>query len=213
MLGIIWTTVLAIGGLAGGLAARPAARRPPGHLSGDEMPTRREEFLPEWLNPSLLHWRALVPTTATLTTFVAFVVLVSAMASVAGPLTAAEGATITTSTATNPINSQVPQAYADAFQARGINASAEILLFEMTAGGPVLARGAVYEDFANVTDARIVRGRALDGSLEAVVGVDLARTRGIEIGETLTLGGSIRAGLTRVEIVGAFAAPGRSTTS
>jgi hypothetical protein len=130
------------------------------------------------------------------------------MASVAGPLTTAEGATITTTEATNPINSRVPSAYADAFHARGINASAEILLFEITAGGPVLARGAVYEDFENVTDAQLVRGRPPEDPSEAVVGVDLAQTRGIEIGDTLTLGGSVRVGLTRVEIVGAFSAPG-----
>lgn len=207
VLGGLCLAVLGVGGIAGGLAAWPAVRRPPAHLSDDEAGARVER-LPDRFVPSLLHWRALVPTAATLTTFVAFVVLVSAMASVAGPLTTAEGATITTPGATNPINSRVPTAYADAFHARGINASAEILLFEMTAGGPVLARGVVYEDFENVTDARLVRGRAPEGPSEAVIGVDLARTRGIEVGETLTLGGSVRAGLARVTVVGAFSAPG-----
>ena len=208
VLGVLYVAVIGVGGLAGALAAWPAAHRPPGRLTDDEPSRERSGLVPEPLAPSLLSWRALVPTTATLTTFVAFVVLVSAMAAVAGPITTEEGTTITEPGATNPINSNLPEAYADAFHARDINASAEILLFEMVDGRPVLARGAVYDDFANVTDARIVRGRAPEGSSEAVVGADLARTRGIEIGETLTLGGSVQVGLTRVEVVGIFAAPG-----
>ncbi|MEF8877814.1 MAG: FtsX-like permease family protein [Haloarculaceae archaeon] len=208
VLGALYVAVVGVGGLAGVIAAWPAARRPPGRLTDDEPSVRGSGSLPEVLTPSLLHWRALVPTTATLTTFTAFVVLVAAMAGVAGPLTTAEGATITQPGTTNPINSGVPEAYAEALQARGINASAEILLFEMTDDGPILARGAEYEAFESVTDSRIIRGRAPEASSEALLGVDLARTRGIEVGEVLTLGGSTRPALTRVEVVGTFAAPG-----
>jgi len=208
VLGLLYVAIVGVGGIGGLLAAWPAAHRPPGHLTGEESARERASPVPDVLAPSLLHWRAFIPTTAALTTFVAFVVLVSSMAAVAGPVVTAEGTTITQPGSIHPIASKVPEAYADALQARDINASAEILLFEMSDGQPLLARGVEYDDFERVTDARLVRGRAPTGSSEALVGADLARARGVEIGDTITLGGSTEASLTRVEVVGAFSAPG-----
>ncbi|MEF8825475.1 MAG: FtsX-like permease family protein [Haloarculaceae archaeon] len=207
-LGAVYVGVVCIGGLAGGVAAWPAAHRPPGFLSDDEPTNQRLEVLPELLTPSLLHWRAIVPTTATLSTFVVFVVLVAAIATVAGPIATAGGATITQPGTPHPIASKVPEAYADALHSRGIDASAEILLFEVVAGEPVLARGADFDAFASVTEARLVDGRKPEEPSEALVGVDLVRARGLDIGDEVTLGGSTEVGLTRVRIVGTFAAPG-----
>jgi len=208
VLGLLYVAVVGVGGIGGLLAAWPAAHRPPGRLTGEEPASGRSGRVSDLLAPSLLHWRAFIPTTAALTTFVAFVVLVSSMAAVAGPAVTAEGTTITQPGRIHPIASKVPEAYADALQARDINASAEILLFEMSDGEPLLARGVEYDDFERVTDARLIRGRTPTGSSEALVGADLARARGIEMGDTITLGGSTEASLTRVKVVGAFSAPG-----
>jgi ABC-type lipoprotein release transport system permease subunit len=208
VLGFLYAGTVGLGGLAGLIAAWPAAYRPPGHLTDTESASGGGNPVPELLAPSLLSWRTLVPTAATLTTFVAFAVLVSGMVGIAGPLTTTTDATITQPGTSNPINSNVPETYADALRSRDIDASAEILLFEVVDGEPVLARGVRYGAFESVSDARLVRGRSPRGPAEAVVGVDLARARGFDVGETLTLGGSTETGLTRVEIVGAFVAAG-----
>lgn len=207
--------LLAVGAIAGLAAAWPAARKPPAQLTDTAArttPARTTNAAGQWLRtavaPTLLAWRALVPSTATLAAFVAFVALIAAMAGVAGPLAATDGATVTEPDSTHPVNSQVPAAYADALRARGIDASAEILLFEVVDARPVPARGADYAAFASVTDARLVRGRAPRTADEAVVGVDAAATLGVGVGDHLTLGGSTRPALTQVSVVGIFVAPG-----
>jgi ABC-type lipoprotein release transport system permease subunit len=211
----LYGTLLLVGGLAGVAAVRPAVRTAPGRLTDDVSPPsagdstlapRLSDALP-W-RPSLLRWRALVPTTATLSAFVAFVVVVAGLAGTAAPVVSADGVTISEPGAAHPVASNVPQGYADALRARGIDASAEILLFEVVDGRPVPARGATFGPFADVTDASLVRGRPHATAGEATVGRDLARALGLEVGDTLTLGGSTRSALTRVEVVGVFEAPG-----
>lgn len=159
-------------------------------------------------SPTLLGWRPLVPSVATLTAFVLVGALVAAAAGVAAPLATADGATATSPESTHPVSSQVPAAYADALRRQGIDASAEILLFAVIDGRPVPARGADYGAFASVTPARIVRGSPPGAADEAVVGADVARSLGLGPGDRLTLGGSTRTALDQVAVVGVFAAPG-----
>lgn len=206
--------LLAVGTIAGVVAAWPAARMPPARLtttaarttSGGASATGSR--LRAAATPALLDWRALVPSVATLAPFVAFVALIATMAGVAAPLAATDGTTVTEPDSTHPVNSQVPTAYADALRARDIDASAEILLFEVVAGQPVPARGADYEAFATVTDARLVRGRSPQAADEAVIGTDLATTLGVDVGDRVPLGGSTRSALVQVTVVGVFTAPG-----
>jgi ABC-type lipoprotein release transport system permease subunit len=219
----LYGTLLAVGTVAGGAAVRPAIRTAPGRLTDDVSPAAEDgrgftSLLPgvisrivssrSWPSPSLLRWRALVPTTAALTAFVAFVVVVAGLAGTAAPVVSAAGVTVTEPGAAHPIASTVPEGYAGALRARGIDASAEILLFGVVDGRPLPARGAAFGPFANVTDAELLRGRPHEGPHEATVGEDLARALGLEVGDRLALGGSTRSALTRVRVVGVFDAPG-----
>lgn len=206
--------LVVVGALAGALAVRPMLRVPPGELNALDREARRRSSGSRWGRPGdrlslrLLDWRALVPTAATLTAFVVLVVLVVSMAGVAAPITASSGATITEPGSSHPVASQVPASYAGALRARGIDASAEILLFGVRDGRPYSARGANYSAFASVTDARLVAGRQPTGTDEAAVGADLARSLDVGVGETITLGGSTTPGVDRVRVVGRYAAPG-----
>jgi ABC-type lipoprotein release transport system permease subunit len=220
----LFGTLLGVGVVAGVAAVRPAVRAPPGRLTDEVSPASADDgrsgvgarlagALP-WdgdvpaLSPTLLRWRAFVPTTAALSAFVAFVVVVAGLAGTAAPVVSAGGVTVTEPGAAHPIASNVPQGYAEALRARGIDASAEILLFGVVDGRPLPARGAAFGPFANVTDAELLRGRPHERPGEATVGRDLARSLGLDVGDTLTLGGSTRSALTRVRVVGVYAAPG-----
>lgn len=203
--------LLAVGALAGAAGAWPAVRRSPARL-GDESAAggtggRHPVSLPEL---DVVGWRALVPTAATLAAFVTFVLVLSSMAGVVAPMVAADadGGTITRPGSEHPVASRVPEGYATALQGRGIDASAEILLFEVVRGSPALARGADFAAFANVTDAHVARGRRPTATDEAAIGADLARTLGVGVGDRLTLGGSTAPAVARVEVVGTFTAPG-----
>ncbi len=201
--------LLVVGALAGAAGAWPAVRRSPARLGdasvdggtglGGRLP------VPEL---RLVGWRALVPTAATLAAFVTFVLVLSSMAGAVAPMVAADGGTITRPGSEHPVASRVPEGYATALQGRGIDASAEILLFEVVRGSPALARGADFAAFANATDAHLARGRRPTATDEAVIGADLARTLGVDVGDRLTLGGSTAPAVTRVEVVGTFTAPG-----
>ncbi|MFC7223971.1 FtsX-like permease family protein [Halalkalicoccus sp. GCM10025322] len=190
-----------IGALAGAGAAWSAIRDPPAQLSTTTEGSRRSGLV-------LLDWRTLVPTTATLSVFMSVVFVVSALALTAAPVATAGGSTISQPGTAHPVNSQVPAEYADALQADGIDASAEIIGFAVVDGEPFLTRGADYEAFSTVTDAELDQGRAHETPDEAVIGVSLARTLDVEVGETLLLGGSVENGLTRVTVVGTYTAPG-----
>ena len=201
--------LLGVGLFSGGLAALPAVRGGPLESTTWSLGSRiRGVQLPQLLTPQLLDIRTIIPTTATLTTFVAFVVLVTAIGGVVGPLTASDDATITEPESPHPIASTVPSTYADALEQQGINASPEILLFETRDGQSYTARGANFTAFTSVSDATLATGRAPQDSTEAVIGQSLARTLDITPGETITLGGLTREKLTRVTIVGTFRAPG-----
>ncbi|WP_101297147.1 FtsX-like permease family protein [Halegenticoccus soli] len=203
------------GGLAGLVAALSVARCEPGAISASRRPSGSDEhpgpipaFLRRRLRTRLLDWRALVPTTATLTVFVTFALLVATIGGLAAPLTASEGVTITEPGAKHPVASKVPESYAGALRADGRPASPEILLFEVNGGEPFLARGVNYSAYASLSDAELVRGRPPAADDEAVVGSDLAATLGVGVGDTVTLGGSTDPGFTEVTVVGTFDAPG-----
>lgn len=210
IIGPIVVSVIGLGILSGGLAALPATRGPPRPAEdrAPPQPTTRFGSLRNAVSPSLLDTETIIPTAATLTTFVAFVVLVSAMAGVLAPLSGGEGATITEPGAVHPIASTVPTTYAASLRTQGIAASSEFLLFEVDDGQPYTIRGANYSAFASVTDSSMTAGRRPQSETEAVIGRDLARTLNVGIGDQLTLGGSTREALTRVDIVGIYTAPG-----
>ena len=156
----------------------------------------------------MLDWDALVPSTATLSVFVMFVLLIAAAGSVVAPLTTADQQTITEGDSIHPINSEIPAAYAETFQQQGIAASPERLLFEVTGDEPFLVRGVDYAAYASLSEPTIVAGRPPETSDEAIVGADLRRTLGVGVGDSVTLGGSTAAAFTRVEVVGVFTASG-----
>jgi ABC-type lipoprotein release transport system permease subunit len=224
----LFAALVAVGIGSGVAAAWRAARAPPGSLTdpvgGQATDTGGGALarIREAARPRILGWRPLVPTAATLTAFVLFVGLAAGLAGVAAPISGGSGpagglvdagaaastTTIVQPGSTHPVSSQLPEGYADALRTQGADASPEILLFEVVDGQPVPARGANYTDFARVTDADLVRGRAPQRSDEAIVGADAAATLDLAVGDRILLGGSTRPAVTRVEVVGTFEAAG-----
>ena len=203
--------VLAVGWVATLWAVQPVVRAEPAAIGGGT----RGGGSSSSGNPggrrhrhSLLSLRTAVPTTATLAAFVTFLLVVAGLTGAAGPLATSEDATITEPGSSHPIASQVPAAYAAPLRDRGIAASPEILLFAVHDGQPYFARGAKFESFATLSNATLVAGRAPAGPHEAVIGADLAATLGVDRGETLLVGGSVRRAVTQVRIVGTFDGPG-----
>lgn len=191
--------VLGVG--AGLVAARPAATIPPGRIG------RTDGSVLDVLAPDVLDASVVVPTTAVLAAFAVFALLFVSAAGVLVPMLGGGEAVVTQPEAANPVNSQLPAGYTEAFHGQDIAASGEILLFGVTDGRAIPARGANYRDFAAVSNATIREGRPPEASDEAVVGVGAARTLGVEPGDELPLGGSTRVGVTRVTVVGTFDAP------
>jgi cell division protein FtsX len=199
LLGGLMAGMVVVAVAGGALAARRAAVAPPATIaarSGGDGP----------LSLRVLDGRALVPTAATLTAFLLVSLVFVAGVAVLAPVTATESATISEPGASHPVNSRVPAGYVDALEAEGIDASGEILLFAVRDGDPVPARGVDYENFARISGAEIVEGRAPQAPDEAVAGTKLGGD--FAVGETVTLGGSTRSAVTRVEIVGRAEAPG-----
>lgn len=218
------------GVVTGGTAARPVVRRPPSVLL-DQSTTRNRppesddvtglrwlsvfstfsevlsERLPR-LRPRLLDSRALIPALATLSVLVATVVLVVAASATLSPIADPGTGTITESGSPHPVASQVDEEYATVLQEQGVAASPEVLLFESIDGAPVLARGADWRAFANVTGATLTSGRPPRDRAEAVVGADLASRQGFTAGDSVLLGGSTDPAVDRVEIVGVYRARG-----
>ncbi|PSQ41287.1 ABC transporter permease [Halobacteriales archaeon SW_5_68_122] len=198
-LAALTTVMVAVAVVGGALAARRAAVAPPATIadrSGGDGP----------LSLRVLDGRALVPTAATLTAFLLISLVFVAGVSVLAPVTATESATISEPGASHPVNSRVPAGYVDGLEADGIDASGEILLFVVRDGDPVPARGVDYENFARISGADIVEGRAPQAPDEAVAGTKLGGD--FAVGETITIGGSTRSAVARVEIVGRTEAPG-----
>jgi ABC-type lipoprotein release transport system permease subunit len=202
---VLAVATVALGALAGVVAAWPAVRRPVAALGG-ERGTRADEG--SWLAPQLLAPATFVPTAATLTAFVLFATLVAGMGGAVAPLSATDGATVVEPGAVHPIASDVPEGYAAGLRARGIDASPEILGFAAADGRAFVVRGVNATAFAEVTDTRMTEGRHPEGRTEALVGADLARTRGIDVGDRVLVGGSTVPAVTEVDVVGIVAAPG-----
>jgi cell division protein FtsX len=192
--------LVAVAALAGFAAARRTATVPPARIDGAAAAADGP------LSLAVLDARALVPTAATLTAFLLVATVVVAGGGILAPVTATERATVTAPDAGHPVSSQVPAGYADVLRARGIDASGEILLFGVRDGDPIPMRGVAYDDYAAVTGATIVAGREPRAPDEAVAGANLGS--GVSVGDTITLGGSTRAAVTRVDVVGRYDAPG-----
>ncbi|MBO4247082.1 FtsX-like permease family protein [Halomicrobium sp. IBSBa] len=210
--------LVAMGVVAGALAAYPAATRPPASLgTRHAQPASRADGAENRLarvralvTPTLLSWRSLVPTAATLSVFALTFLLVVSIAGLASPLGGEAGGTgtITEADAPHPLNSRLDADYAQAIEASGTPASAEIIYAQVRDGQPYMAHGADYHSFANVTDATLVEGHAPETTEEAVIGTDLAETLDVAVGDTLTVGGSVSPGIRQYEIVGTYRARG-----
>ncbi|KYH24953.1 FtsX-like permease family protein [Halalkalicoccus paucihalophilus] len=204
-----------VGCIAGILAARPAVNVPPtalqshaGQRSNPPVIRRLTTHLPSSFSPTLLDWRILIPTGATLTVFILLVLLIGGLGTAIAPLQTTQSGTLTSADATHPIDSRLDVEVADAFHAEGINASPEVVLAQVHDGQPYLARGANYSDFAAVTNAELVEGHAPTAPDEAVVGQSLAESQDLTVGDTRTLGGSDSPGVARVTIVGVYETDG-----
>lgn len=205
-------SLVVVGVLAGALAAWAAVGVAPAtltdastgrrHLGSPDGPVGKHTTL------RVLDWRALAPTTGALTVFATVVLLTVGVAGALGPLVAPAGGTVVETGAPHPLASQVDRDTVSVLRAQGIPASPEIYVPQVRDGDPYLVRGAEFEAYANLTNATLVRGRPPDGPREAVVGVDLATTIGVGVGDSLTLGGGTRPGVDRVRVVGAYRAPG-----
>ncbi|WP_331234264.1 FtsX-like permease family protein [Natronorarus salvus] len=208
-------TLVVVGCLAGLIASWPAATGPPTAIrSRVQRKTtstpfhRTESRLPATLFPTLLDWRTVIPTTATLTVFVLLVLLISGIGVAVEPVGDTEGGTVTAADAAHPIDSRLDAGTADALRSEGIAASPELVLAQVHDGQPYMARGANYPDFAAVTDAELIDGREPTSPDEAVIGRSLTETLDVESGDTITLGGSGHPGVARVTIVGVYEADG-----
>ncbi|MFC7071749.1 FtsX-like permease family protein [Halovenus rubra] len=157
----------------------------------------------ELLQPTLLSPRTVLPATATLSAFAVIVLLVASLGGVGASFTTA-GTTLAETEAAHPVNSNVPEGYVGVLDDSDIATSPEVLLFGHHNGESYLARGGNYEDFAAVTGADLLDGRAPTGSDEAVVGTHAAELLGVEPGEELVVGGSTERGIARVTVVGVY---------
>ncbi|MFC6905827.1 ABC transporter permease [Halalkalicoccus tibetensis] len=205
------TVLVVVGALAGVLAARPAVTVAPTALQGlsgqrqtSSLVHQLTTCVPSSLSPTLLDWRTLIPTGATLTVFILLVLLIGGIGAAAAPLDTTETGTVTSADASHPIDSRLDIETADAFRAEGIDASPELMIGQVNDGESYLARGANYSDFAAVTDAELIDGHEPAAPDEAVIGSSLAETQDVSIGETRMLGGSDRPGVSQVTIVGVY---------
>lgn len=162
------------------------------------------------VRPTVLEWRTVVPTAATLAVFVCVGLLVFSTVGTLAPLIETSGNTVVDASAPHPLASDVDMSVAADVRAAGGRASPEILVPEVVGerSRPYLARGVNYTAFAAVTESRLVRGHPPRNASQAVVGADLAETLGADVGDTLLLGGGAVPGVARVTVVGEYAASG-----
>ena len=204
---------LALTGLIAGVgAAWPASRRSPAAVRSQRSHGRKSAdsstIFSKYGSLTLLDWRALLPSTATLVVFATVVLIGASVAGVLTPLMNTGGTTITEPGAIHPVASKVPSSYAATLQKKGIVASPEILLFSVHDGKALVVRGVEFSSFASVSDATLIKGRNPRTSNEALVGKDLATAQNIEVGDSITLGGSTTSSFTRVKVTGMYAASG-----
>lgn len=208
----VGTLVVAL--IAGGAAVWPTVSPPPAHVTGElerDQPRKpTQSRFRRLFTLQLLDWRALAPSMATLTVFVTVILLMASVSGIMTPLRSTEGTTITESGAPHPIASNVPQEYAAALRSQGVPASAEMILFTVRNGLPIVVRAANYSAYRTVSSVALERGHPPQSVDEAVIGVGLARTLGVEVGDRITLGGSTKPAFTSVRIVGTYSAPGVS---
>ncbi|WP_433630322.1 FtsX-like permease family protein [Halomicrococcus sp. NG-SE-24] len=212
-LAIVYSCIGGLSILSGVLAALPAVRRPPAQLQQTVARTQVGESGSLFGDSALfrlrlLDWRALVPSMATLAVFATVVILVGSLAGMLAPLLMGTGSTLTEPGAVHPVASSLPAQSADTLRENGIAASPEILVFSMHDGQPVVVRGVNYTAFEAVSEAELTQGHPPRQQRQAVVGDDLAKTLGLSVGDQITLGGSTDPGMTRVQIVGTYTAPG-----
>ena len=209
----LYLGVVLLGAIAGYLASRPVSRIPPAAIrsSGGGDPTTGgwiREWIPGWVDLTLLRFRAVIPTIATITVFLTLLVVLVSTGTAVAPMVDSGDATIVEPGSVHPVASSVPESFATVLEDRGIDASPEILLFPIVDGEPTLARGVDFSSFANVSGASLVTGRAPRSADEAVVGESLAARRNLTVGDTVLVGGSTRSAFTRTTIVGSYDAPG-----
>lgn len=208
--------LLFAGSGAGVLAVRPATITPPSRLKQAYTPVskpkrtgkRPMQRLRTLVDTTVLRWRAVVPAATILTIFVLVVLLVGSLVGVLAPLAKTSGGTITEPGAPYPMASRIDAGYADLLRDQGVKASPEIIVVQVRNGQPYLARGADWRSFAAVSDATLVAGRPPKHKYEAVIGRDLARTLGLGVGDSVTLGGASSPAFTQVTITGEFTADG-----
>ncbi|WP_266081679.1 FtsX-like permease family protein [Haladaptatus caseinilyticus] len=212
LLAIGFGGVALTGLLAGISAAWPASRRSPAALRHQISHTGSSNSLSHRLfqhfSLTFLDWRALLPSTTTLTVFATVVLVGASVAGVLTPLMNTGNSTITEPGAVHPIGSKVPSSYATTLQEQGNTASPELLLFTVHNGNSLLVRGVDFDSFAILSDANVEQGRAPQSPDEAVIGADIADKRDIQVGDSITLGGSTAPSFTRVKVVGKYSASG-----
>lgn len=191
-------------------AETPAATAVAGRGSAGEDPAGALRRLRDRLEPTVLEWRTVVPTAATLAVFVSVGVLVLSSVATLAPLAQTTENAVVQSGVPHPLASSVDTDVADAVRADGGRASPEILVPEVVGerSRPYLARGVNYTAFAGITESRLVAGHAPRNPHQAVVGSDLAETIDVGVGDSLLMGGGAVPGVTRVTVVGEFEAPG-----
>ncbi|RRJ29464.1 ABC transporter permease [Halocatena pleomorpha] len=212
VLGPLYVGTMLVALLAGGAAVWPTVSLPPALITGvfESRQTRKPSTNRLWrvFRLRLLDWRALAPSMATLTVFVTVVLLMASILGVVAPLISAEGTTITEPEAPHPMASNVPQQYADALRSQGVPASAEMIVFAVRNGHPIVVRAANYSAYTTVSNVTIENGRRPQSVDEAVIGSGLARTLGVKTGDRITLGGSTHPGIAMVRVVGTYSASG-----
>jgi ABC-type lipoprotein release transport system permease subunit len=205
---VVWL----VGSVAGLAATLPAVRRSPAALDRrarrGTVERRERSGRLSWLRPDLLPTNAVVPTAATLAVFVGVVLVSTTAVGAVAPLEAESEGTVLQDGVSHPWASRVDADYSRALRAEGVPASGEVYVFSVVDGEPFFTRGANFTAFASVSKARLTAGRAPRGPAEAVVGRDLARSNGIDVGDSLVLGGSDRSAFARVCVVGQYRAPG-----
>lgn len=204
--------LLGMGLLAGVLASMPVVRGDPTTIGRSEWTqraiTRDIRRYTSVLQPTLVDWRALVPTTTTLAVFMLVILLTTAIGGAIAPLATTSSGTVVESGSAHPLNSRIDESYSSVLRQQNVTASPEVLYAQTKDGEPYLIRGANFTAFSTVSEVTLVEGHAPAAPDQAVVGADLAETLGLAVGETTTIGGSVTPGVRRVTIVGKFAGTG-----
>lgn len=200
-----------MGLVAGVLAAVPVISRDPAGVTQDATQGSNRlsaDRLETITGTTFVSWRALIPTTATLAVFVLIVLLISAIGGAIAPLATTSSGTVVESGAPHPLNSRLSEDYADVLRSQNLSASPEVLYAQTLDGDPYLVRGANFTAFRSVSDARLATGHHPQAPDQAVIGRSLATTLDIEVGDTITIGGSVTPGVRRVTVVGTFTGSG-----